>query len=243
MRKKTKQLVITSYQPWKLALAGVFVAIVLVACAAWLFDYGRREAGFDSTAAATERRRLMDRVATLDKANTRLSEQAVLLTRTLQIDRQANADVKRTLNRLQSEIIELREEVAFYRSIVSPSGPRSGLNIQSFKVEYMGRGRLYHYVLVLTRMLKDRAIVRGFVTLEIEGTQRGSPRKLTLSDITTPSMKQISFSFKYFQDLEGNIQLPQGFTAKNVVVHVLTRGKHPVTIEKSYPWPRTAGRR
>ena len=243
MRKKPKQLVITSYQPWKLALVGVFVAIVLVACGAWLFDYGRRAAGFDSAAAAAERRRLMDRVAALDKENARLNEQSALLARTLQIDRQANADVKRTLNRLQSEIIELREEVAFYRSIVSPSGPRAGLNIQSFKVEYMGHGRVYHYMLVLTQMLKNSAIAQGVITLEIEGAQSGSPRKLALSDITVPPMKQISFSFKYFQDLEGNIQLPDGFTAKNVVIHILTRGKHPMTLEKSYPWPRTAGRR
>jgi len=229
-------LVVKPHRPWltRLLLA---LGIIALFIGGWtLFDYGRYLAGYDSAEYTREREILLQQRAELEKEVDRLREQKALLERAAQIERQAYAELDDTLKVLQGEILELKEELAFYRGIVSPQDASSGLHLQRFKIAANGKSRSYRYKIVLTQVLKNDRLARGKVRLSIDGILDGQPRTLTLKEITEKAVNELSYRFKYFQKLEGNLKLPPGFTPLRVNVQIVPRSRKRNTIEKTINW-------
>ncbi len=203
---------------------------------------GQQQAGYDRLEVVKEREALLGRIQALEAERDRLREQVALLERSNQMDREAYAKLDESLKGLQGEILELREEVAFYRGIVSPRQASAGLRVERFKVEPQGNGEvpLYHYKLVLTQVLKNDRIARGVVRVRVEGVRDGRPQTLPLHQLTPAKDKEnLPFRFRYFQKFEGDLLLPEGFVPRSVTVEVRPRkGKG---FKESFPWPSPAG--
>ena len=54
-----------------------------------------------------------------------------------------------------------------------------------------------------------------------------------------PGMQGQGFSFRYFQQLEGSVVLPEGFTPKRVRVQLRSDGS---TVDQAFPWQAEAPR-
>ncbi len=221
----------------KLALLAALLAV-----AAYLgSEYGRVDAAADISRTTAERNALRQRVDTLSRENADLREKTAILERAAQVESQAYTHVNKDLRDLQDQILDLKEELAFYRGIVTTSGKTRGLAIQSFKLEPNGKGGEYRYKLVLTRAMKNDKVTRGLVSLTVSGEQGGSPRELTLSDLTGQGQAELKLNFRYFQRLEGQLALPKGFVPHRILVSVTTTGKKRSRVEKTYDWLRLAG--
>jgi len=229
-------LVVKPHRPWltRLLLGLLILALVI---AGWtLFDYGRYLAGYNSTEYAEERDALLSARAELEEKVDRLREQKALLERAAQIERQAYNELDTTLKVLQGEILELKEELAFYRGIVSPQDASSGLHLQRFKIESNGKSRSYRYKIVLTQVLKNDRLATGKVRLSIDGVKNNQPLTLTLKELSEKHVKELNYRFKYFQKLEGNLTLPAGFTPFRVNAQIIPRSRKRNSIEKTINW-------
>jgi hypothetical protein len=80
--------------------------------------------------------------------------------------------------------------------------------------------------------------VTGFVEVNVEGIQDGEPKVLGLGDIAAEGSKgsRLDFSFRYFQNIQANLVLPEGFAPARVTVKLTPRGKSAKPIEKSFDW-------
>jgi hypothetical protein len=213
--------------------AGTVVAVLLIC---WgLFEYGRYRAGFDGIAAQLERVEQAKQVSALEKSIDELREQKAILERASQIDNEAYKQLDGELGGLRDEILELNKELAFYRGIVSPQGDSGALRLQRFDVSSSGAPHTFHYQLVLTQVLASNGITSGTVNLSVEGIASGVPKSFSLNEIGDGKGKELTFRFKYFQELAGDITLPAGFVPKRVVVSVDPRGGEK--LQKSYDWP------
>lgn len=229
------RLIITAQPTWKLRLmqAGV-VAAVLLSC--WgLFEYGRYRAGFDGISAKIERFDHGNKVSQLEESIGELREQKAILERARQIDSEAYKQLDSELGGLRDEILELNKELAFYRGIVSPQGDSGTLRLQRFDVSPSGALHNFRYQLVLTQVLASNGITSGVVTMAVEGIAGQVPQTLSLAELTTGKSRELSFRFKYFQELAGDVTLPEGFVPKRVVVTVDAHGTEK--LQKSYDWP------
>ncbi len=214
----------------------------LLGAAAYLgSEYGRTDAAADISRTTAERNALRQHAETLESENASLREQTAILERAAQVERQAYSHVDDKLRDLQDQILDLKEELAFYRGIVTTRGKTRGLAIQSFKLEPNGKDGEYRYKLVLTRTMKNDKVTRGLVSLTVSGEQGGNPRDLNLSDLTVQGQAELKLNFRYFQRLEGQLTLPQGFVPHRILVSVTTTGKKRSRIEKTYDWLRLAG--
>ncbi|UCE89828.1 MAG: hypothetical protein JSW10_03080 [Pseudomonadota bacterium] len=229
-------LVVKAHRPW---LSRLLLALMVLAgvVGGWsLYEYGRYRAGYDGIAAEQERDQL---AATLDERDDEvreLREKVAVLERAAQVERQAYDEVKASLLVLQDEMLELNEELAFYRGIVSPRQAAEGLQLQSFRLEPNGLVRGYRYKIVLTQVLKNTRSTYGKVKLRLEGMADGRSRVLGLADVSQKKVSELDYRFKYFQALEGNIELPKGFKPQRVAIQVLPRGKSKSAIEKTFDW-------
>lgn len=232
-------LIVKPHHPWKSRLVFLLL-IAALGIGGWsLFEYGRYRAGYDQNAARIERADLQAAKRRLAAQVEDLKEQKVVLERTSQIDRQSYTDLQSTLKNLQNEILELKEELAFYRGIVSPRDTAPGLRLQSFRIDPSGPKRHYRYTVVLTQVLKNDRVTRGNVRMQIDGMLNGRQKTLSLAEVSEKQIKELDYKFKYFQNIEGEIVLPKGFAPQRVTVQVLPHGtrQDKDKIEATFDWP------
>ncbi len=231
---KTGDLVVKSHRPWRrwLVLIGSWLGVVFVAVSSyWL---GQTQAGYNLVDVAREREALQLALAE-QKGNARQqSAQVAVLERTQIIDSQSYDVVRSDLKQMQEEILELREEVEFYRGIVSPRERQAGLDIQTFKIESADEERLHHFELVMSQVLKNDRFVKGVVTLVVHGVQNGEPLSLDFRDISPNKSVGRNLSFRYFQRMKGDIRLPEGFAPRSVMIEMLPQKRKAVS--KSFDW-------
>lgn len=230
-------LVVKPHNPWKTRILYIMAAIALLAGGWGIYDYGRFSAGYDSRDAGQAYEEMLDIKDDLEKQVAELREQKALLERAAQIEREAYNDLDATLKVLQAEILELKEELAFYRGIVSPREASRGLHLQSFELTPLGESRTYRYKVVLTQVMKNDRLATGKVKMLVQGLREGVASNLSLREITEKSVKDLSYRFKYFQNIEGDIELPEGFTPLRMSVEILPQGQEADKIDKTIEWP------
>ncbi|MDH5446160.1 MAG: hypothetical protein OEY52_11440 [Gammaproteobacteria bacterium] len=235
-------LVVKPHNPWRMRIMIVF-GITINVMAGWiLYEYGRFSSGFDSVSAYKERAEMMGIQDELEDQIESLREQKAVLEREAQIEKKAYTELDINLKALQLESQELKEELAFYRGIVSPANASAGLRLQRFKIESTGQPRNYRSKVVLTQVLKNHRLARGYVRLSMEGLLNGQLMTLNLKDITEKRIKEIQYRFKYFQNLEEDLVLPEGFQPLRAMIKVIpTSGKAHKTIEKTIELAKLGG--
>jgi hypothetical protein len=219
----------------KLFITGLIVIVVLVT-GGMIYNHGLSMAGFERLSAAKRQQHLQNQVTRLEADNQSLREALARAERTLQMDKTAYDELDRSLKASGEEIVKLREELNFYRNIISPPNKQSGLRIQSFKLEAAGDGKsAFRYKMVLIQALKHDSAVRGKARFEISGVRKGES---TMLRFPQPTDEPINFDFKYFQDIEGQFEIPTDFEPRWIKVNVTSRGRNAETIEQTYPWPQ-----
>jgi hypothetical protein len=234
-RNRTSELVVKPRQPFRTkliaALSGVVVTLLVVA---GVYRYGLQRAGFEVGLASQEQSRLKDQIDQLTKENQNLQEKLARAQRSQQMNQTAYAEVNQTLKQSAQEALKLREEISFYKNILSPADKIPGIRVQSLEIKPGDGDAQYHYKLVVIQALKHDHNIRGSAHFEISGLQAG---KDIVLEFPGRKGKRIGFNFKYFQDIEGDIQLPAAFEPHQIKVTVKTVGRRGKTIEKEYPWP------
>ncbi len=174
-------------------------------------------------------------VAALRAAHEKLSQEVTILRRSDQISRDANRDLERTLAERDEEIAGLRADVAFYERFVGATGQRRGLSVHDLEIRLQS-GEVWHFVATLTQNVNRGAVNSGRVTLSVEGTRNDRLERLSWSALRKQNNAPGQpYSFKYFQQVEGEVMLPQGFKPLRVTVRLVPQGGSAV--EQSFPWP------
>lgn len=218
----------------KMGIAATIAGIVVLA-GVGLYNYGLSSAGFERFLADRTAAGLKDKTSSLERENAQLREALARAERTLQMDKAAYDELNQSLKGSTAEITKLREDLNFYRNIISPPNKKGGLRIQSLNIEKGLEGHTYKYKLVLIQALKHDRLVVGKARFHITGLQAG---KSTVLEIPESNAKSIGVNFRYFQDIEGEIKLPANFEPRSIKVNVTTRGRGATTVEETYNWPQ-----
>lgn len=234
------KFVIQRSQPRRKLLLLAVVAVAVGAGGYYLAELSHDSRGDRVTRLQLEQKSLIGDNRELREENDDLEARLAVLERSKQVDEKAYADLDAYLKQLQGEILELKEELAFYRGIVSSNETR-GVLIHTFVVEREGSTDAYRYSLVLTRNMRNDRLISGTVDLSLSGEMQGALKQLSLKDISVSEDSELSFKFKHFQRLEGRLTLPKGFVPHRVYVKVQTRGKRATDAEKTFDWSRAVG--
>lgn len=223
--------------------AARIVVVVLVLVSGYLiFEYGRIKAGYDVVDADSERQAYEARIESLQNDMFDLKQEVALLETHREVDRQAYKEVETSLQTLQSKIQEQRDAIAFYRGIVSPSDGNAGLRVQDLKLTRGKEEREFTVRLVLVQAMKHDRKVSGDVNLSVEGSEDGEQKTYAFTELLPADADTgWTFSFRYFQDFDRRLVLPDGFTPERVKVEVRSRTRSISSIEESFAWATSQG--
>lgn len=216
-------------------LAAIVVALLLAGVGWLAYERGQLSAGRDAAADATERQVLAEKASRLEVENRGLNVRVAELEMARRLDRDAYGQIERTLGDLQSQLAHQTDDLAFYRSIVSPADGIQGLRIQRFEVTQGAKPREFMMKLTLVQAMKHESVVAGLVQIEVKGMQRDKPTHYAIGDLQGKPGARLPFSLRYFQTIEETVTLPEGFEAFETQVTV-TSGKLRFPMQQSFNW-------
>ncbi|WP_299347129.1 DUF6776 family protein [uncultured Pseudoxanthomonas sp.] len=149
---------------------------------------------------------------------TTLRQRESTLARSDQISRAANAEVQEGLAERDEEIAALRADIAFYERLVGSTSQRKGLSVHvaEFAPE---AGGTWRYQIMLTQTMNRGAISQGQMRFIVEGVRAGKLATVQWDELHQQrSAPAQAYSFRYFQQLDGNVMLPPDFTPQRVKV-------------------------
>lgn len=233
---RTGQLVVRYHSQWRRRRVAVAAACVFALMLYAMFEWGRSQGGYSKLAEMQRRRELAVQVEAIQEENEKLRAEAAAAQLARDVDRKAYADVEKNLADLQAQVLRHREELTFYRGIVSPEDGVGGLRIQRFQVLAGGVDNHYRLRVVLAQSMRQDAVVSGTVMVHLEGVRDNRPAQLELTDagVTTRADGTLPFQFRYFQNLEQDVVLPEGFEPRAVNIEVRSGRLAPV--RESFPW-------
>lgn len=163
-----------------------------------------------------------------------LAQQASTLARSDQVSREANTRLQSLLAEREEEIAGLRADVDFYERLVGATSQRRGLSVHALRMRPQQAGA-WHFTAVLTQNLQRASVSTGRLSVSIEGSRAGQLTRLDWDALRQqPRAPGIDYSFRYFQELEGDVFLPAGFTPVRVIARLQPRSG--AVVERSVTW-------
>jgi hypothetical protein len=220
------------------ALIGLFIGLGIIWAA---YELGQIRAGHNRMQAQQKYALLEREFNSLQEAAIALNEKVVMLETNEKIDTEAYRRVEEQLAGLQGEILTQQEDLAFYRGIVADQ--QTGLRIQDLELSRGADASSFTMRLVLAQAIRADRRISGYVEFNVEGTRDGKELTLSLTDMLGPNEgeSRLAFSFRYFQNLQTELVLPDGFAPARVTVKLTPNGKSAKPLEKSFDWTIQAG--
>jgi hypothetical protein len=224
-----QEIRVVSHHPLSRLAWAIGVAVICVLGAVGGYWLGSAKGGLDGTYVAS--------LESLQQANARqiadLRAQLVAQGLNREVDSQTSQELRLTIKGLRDEIAELSEEVAFYKSLMSPSELTRGLQIADFEVRSTLMADQYQFHLLLTQVESRRDWIQGDIELLVHGSDQ---QVLSLTEIADADTYPLKFRFRYFQDLSGTITLPEGFEPESVEITARRRGASAKNLARSFAW-------
>lgn len=154
-----------------------------------------------------------------------------------EIDREALELVRQDLARQGAEIADLEEALTFYRSVLAPETLPRGLSLRPVELVATTDPTRVEFRVVAQQQTRKHNTLTGKLEISIKGELNGAQVSYNLSELSEEvDSASIALRFRYFQAIEGTLQLPPGFRPLEMVL--IARSTRPVKAEARLqsPW-------
>ena len=218
---------VRTHVPWYLRWFGIAVLLALsVTLAAWMYDAGRRFAGFDRSEVEQELSAARNELAKLRTELERLSAIANAADSKVSIERTAQQKVAQQARVLEQDNARLREELAIFESMLSSeTASAAPLSVLRFKVEPDTLPGEYRYrVLLLASGPRRGREFQGRLELAVNLTESGSGAMIMVPGQGDTDSASFRLAFKHFQRIDGTFRVSPKARVVSVQVRVYEVG-------------------
>ena len=219
------KLAIRTHVAWYWRLLSVIVILsVSLALAAWIYDAGRRIAGFQSNESGREILSLRAHLTDVDAELAKLRSLAGSRESSLQMERATLKQLALQVNALEVENGALKEDLAFFEGLIpaSDSGDEAGVRIDRLRAAPdKGGGDVRYRMLVVYNPSRQAKEFKGALQFQVKVQQGGKHVMLTLPSGSEQNPQRFRFEIKHFHRLEGVFSVPDGAVVRSVEVRLL----------------------
>jgi hypothetical protein len=236
LRSRAPKIVHEKEHHGKLVLFLVAFVISILLTAYYAFDYGQVSAGFNSAKANQKGKVDEKNIRELEHQVVSLNRRLISSQRASQIDQKTVAIIQTDLKKLTEENKTLKDKVAFFEEVVTPENRKKGVHVQSFQIQSDIQARHFRYRIILTQFGNIKKGSVGEVRIIISGHDGDKLAQLSMKEISPKKINAHPYQFKYFQQIEGKIQLPVDFRPDYVEIVVDPKGSWPKAKKSKYSW-------
>lgn len=209
---------------WR-ALAVIALAACSLALAGWVYDAGRRFAGFDQERSTEELSGLRARVTQLEAELGELSKIANSSDSRLRIESTAQERLAKQLRTLEEDNARLKADLAIFENLAGGEIGDGPLAISRLQVVSDGVPGQYRYrLLVAQKSDKNDREFKGGLQLAVS-VQRGA-ETVMIHIPTSEAAESARFlvTFRYFRRLEGTFKIPADAKLVRVEARLIENG-------------------
>jgi len=228
MSVSAPRVTVRSAFPWPLrALIWFLAAALAAAVGVAVYEFGRDFAGPDRRQLAAQVEQLNAQLRDVGAERDRTTALANSYEGELKVQRAAQEQLMQQVKALEDETTRLKEDLAFYDSLLPAGKSDKGIVIRSFRLQADDETQRMRFRLLIQQSGKVERDFVGSVQMEVRFTQKGGSfiYELPEADATPERTKAFDLSFRHYQRLEGAFTLPGGAVPHSVLVRVLAAGE------------------
>ena len=209
------------YVRW-LVLAALAVVILLLSRAA--YDFGKKFAGFDQSEADREVQGLRESTAKMQQEFAQIRGELAQSERLLQMERATYAGLVKQMKTLTEENAALKEDLAFFQTLMPSGGKEGGVAVNRFMVQNDALPGEYHYRLLVTQTGQRTKDFQGRLQFVVNLQQDTKKIVMTLPAEDDQESKGFKLDFRFYQRVEGSFRVAAGAVVKSMQVRVFENG-------------------
>ena len=228
-------MVVVPHRPaYNIVIFVAFLVALLLLC--WLMYGHGRDRGLlmqNEFVGEKERtgRQLVDSLRLIGKMRREIAELQVAG----DIDDRAGMAAWELIESMQERIFQQSEQINFYKEAMLPNVAGKALGMERLYLNASLSGG-FRYSLLLTRMADKPEYVEGKIHISVSGKEGDEERVFSLGDLDNEKEDAVQFRFKHFQDVRGEMILPEGFEPREVTVVARLSGRRGRKFEKTFDW-------
>jgi hypothetical protein len=218
---------IRSRLPWSIRLLLGFAMFAMAAAAGMaIYEYGRGITGPDRRELVGEIERLNSELRESEAERQRLTATVTAFESQLKVERAAQEQLARQAGQLEAEAVRLREDLAFFESLLPTRADASGIQIRSFRMQSDGEPDTLRYRLLVQQAGKPERDFVGQVQMQVNLTREGQTLTIEVPEAdNAETRRSLELAFRHYQRVEGALKLPEGAIARSVVVRIVAAGQ------------------
>ena len=225
MSISSPRMTVRTQRPWPLrfglmALAGFAGAFIM-----WGYETGRmlpQQHAQNLSEQLADYKELIERLKTeRDRVSTTTGAAESRLAMEFATQKQLAAQVRA----LEQENIRLKEDLAFFESLLPNATGSQGIVIRRLKIDQIAPGQIRYRLLIMQGGKSERDFA-GNLQLAVSALlQNGKNAMINFPDSNPTEQERFRLSFRHYQRIEGILTLPEGATLKLIQARILERGQ------------------
>jgi hypothetical protein len=154
-----------------------------------------------------------------------------------ELDRVALGMVRQEIAAQKEQIANLEEGLRFYKGLMAPEEITQGLSLRKLELLATDTSGRYIFRLVAQQEALKHPTLKGTLSIEVFGLQGAEVKSYPLADLSDAlETNTITLRFRYFQSIEGELVLPEGFTPRGFRVVAKASSPRKVELREQFPW-------
>lgn len=155
----------------------------------------------------------------LRRKATEYREELIRLRRATEMDHHSLQQAQATIRGLEKGLKARKSEISFYKKIMAPGDLEEGLQVSRLDLDPTRNDKRWRYNLVLSQIGDNSRFVSGHVNVHLTGFVGDKRKTLPLEAVSdSRDESDIKFRFRYFQTLDGEMMIPEGFKPDSIQV-------------------------
>lgn len=215
--------------PWPVRLlANILLVVIGFSIVFWVYDMGSSFTGANGKNLKDQIVTLSEQVRELHKERDALATKVNEAESQLNIARATSDQLVDQLRTVEGDNVRLKEDLAFFESLLPTNIGAQGITIQRLKVDMVAPNQLRYRLLVLQGGRgRQQQMFDGNLQISATVSQNGRSSVMHFPEgiLAAPEGNKYKLSFKYYQRVEGILTVPEGSTVKAVQAKVLANGQ------------------
>jgi hypothetical protein len=228
------RMAVRAHMPWYMRWIALGIALVAVIFASWAtYHFGSEFAGFRKSEIEGEMKRLNELTTKQAAELTELRQKLAASDSQRQIEAVTFGDLAKQVKGLSNENAALKDDLAFFQSLLPTAGRDDSIALGRLKVEPDAVPGEFKYRLLLVQGGQRPADFTGHVQVVVSATQGTEKIVLALPPVADGKSPEYQLNFKSFQRVEGAFKIPPGAVVKTMQVRVYQNGASGPKLTKS----------
>ena len=222
-------------QRWPYQLA---FALLLLALGAWAgFRFGQTAAYGDQGLDPATYRSMQEELPGLQQRFDDLQAELEVVQTRYAVDREALQMVRGEIAEQKEQIASLEEGIRFYRGLMSPEDIAQGLSVRTPELVARDPTGTYAFRIVALQGARKHELLKGELQAEVFGQLNGEAQSHPLAALSGDIENgAITLRFRYFQAIEGELALPEGFEPHGINVVASSSSPRKSEVRERFAW-------